>query len=95
MPSLVWTTGPSLVAKAIVSRAATIVKEHTSYLSPYSTFQECWKTLEHIQVLINEISPERRRKIQIATERGACKHDLPDLELELERYISPHQITSL
>ena len=91
MPSSAWTTRPSLIAKAIISRAATIVDGH----SPYNTFQECWKTLEHIRVLINEISPERRRKIQIAAERGACKHDLPDLELELERYISPHRISSL
>ncbi|KAI0250604.1 hypothetical protein BJV78DRAFT_1217256 [Lactifluus subvellereus] len=87
--SSAWTTRPSLIAKAIVSRAATIVNEHTTYLSPYSTFQECWKTLEHIRVLINGISPERRRKIQIAAERGACKH-LRDLELELESLVDEY-----
>ena len=87
MPSSAWTARPSLIVKAIISRATTIVNEHTTYLSPYSTFQDCWKTLEHIRVLINNISPERRRKIQIAAERGACK-PLLDHELELERYIS-------
>jgi len=83
--SLVW---PPRIAEAIISRTATTIEQHRAYLSPYATLERCLTRLEHTNALLRGISPERRRKIQSAAERGVCKY-LTDIELELNRYPNP------
>lgn len=50
----------------------------------YHTLHKCFDALQKIRALLNGLSEARRRKIQIASQRGTC-FSLQDLELELDR----------
>ncbi len=100
MSSLAWTMFRSLVltrllriARTIFSSIAAVLEEQRAQLSPHASLERCSVKLEeHIRAVIENISPERRRKIQSAAERGACKY-LTDIELELLRRVLFHPIS--
>jgi len=52
----------------------------------YRALQRCFEKLQEIRGLLDGLSEHRRRKIQIASQRGAC-FSLEDLELELNRLV--------
>jgi len=79
--------GPSgeHIANAIISPFSTIIAyRHDS--SPHTILQQCLHKLEYLQVVLDGISDERRRKIETAAQRRTCKH-LRDIEFELDRYV--------
>jgi hypothetical protein len=95
MSSLAWTklatiiymlAWPPRLVRTVVSSTAASLEETRERLSPYASLQRCFMRLEHIRQLVEGISPERRRKIQAAAERGACRY-LSDIELKLLRYV--------
>jgi hypothetical protein len=99
MSSLAWTMFRSLVlirllriARTIFSSTTAVLKEQRAQLSPHASLERCSVRLEHIRAVIENISPERRRKIQSAAERGACRY-LTDIELVLLRRVLFHSIS--
>jgi hypothetical protein len=74
---------PARIARAAVSPIALMI-EYQNYSSPYTVLQQCLEKLERIEVLIQGISVERRRKIEVTAQRGLCNH-LRDVEFELDR----------
>jgi hypothetical protein len=50
----------------------------------YHTLRQSFDALQRVRALLDGLSEARRRKIQIASQRGTC-FSLQDLELELDR----------
>ena len=73
------------LAMAVVSPIATMIK-YWNYPSSHAVLQGRQDELENIKVRVNGLSVERRREIERAARRGACKN-LLDVELEWERYV--------
>lgn len=52
----------------------------------YHILHKCFETLQQLSALINGLSEHRRRKIQMAYQRGGRRVlSVEDLELELDR----------
>ena len=85
--------GPSSITETLVSGAKAIGGEdralYPTLFPGYHTLQKCSKVLQEIRALLDGLSEHRRRKIQIASQRGAC-FSLQDLERELDRCIRPN-----
>ena len=81
----------SRVAYSAFSHTAAILEEKGEQLSPGASLQRgslqrSFLMLEDLDTVIRNISPERRRKIQAAAERGLCRY-MRDVELELQRCV--------
>jgi len=90
MSALAWTrfrylTRPSRLLRAIIDDVAKFIERKRARWSPYATLERCSDKLEHLRSLVRAISPQRRRKIQTAAERGVCKR-ITDIEAVLEGY---------
>jgi len=101
MSTAAWTKFGSLalaawshhIARTVFSHTAAILEEQRVLLSPHASLHRCFILLEHIDAVIQNISPERRRKIQAAAERGLCRY-LSDVDLELERRVLLNPVSS-
>lgn len=91
MSTLAWTrfrylTRPARLLRLIIEDVAKFIENKRARWSPYATLERCADKLEHLRLLIRAISPQRRRKIQTAAERGVCKHII-DVEAVLEECV--------
>ena len=101
MSTAAWTKFISLalavwshrITRTVFSHSAVILEEQRVQLSPHASLYRCFLRLEHIDAVIQNISPERRRKIQAAAERGLCRY-LSDVDLELERHVPLNTVSS-
>jgi hypothetical protein len=82
--------GASSITENLASGAKTLTREYQSIyptLFPaHHALQKCFEKLQEIRGLLEGLSEHRRRKIQIASQRGHCL-PLESLELDLERCI--------
>ena len=88
MSALAWTrfhylTRPARLLRLIIDDVAKFIENKRARWSPYATLERCADKLEHLRSLIRAISPQRRRKIETAADRGVCKH-IVDVEAVLE-----------
>lgn len=98
MSALAWTqffylTRPPRLPQIIIREISDFIEHHRARLSPYATIERCSYRLEHLRSLVRAISPQRRRKIQVAAERGVCYY-VTDVEMMLEKCV-PLYSTSL
>jgi len=76
----------SRIVETFVSGAKAISGEYQALFPAYHTLQQCYEKLQEAKALLDGLSEDRRRKIQIASQRRACL-SLEDLEMELDRLI--------
>ena len=100
MSTAAWTKFDSLVlawlqciARTVSSHTAAILEEKRVQFTPHASLHRCFARLAYMDAVIQNISPERRRKIQAAAERGLCRY-LSDVDLELERRVLPSLVPS-
>ena len=74
------------ITRTVSSHSAVILEETQVQFTPHASLHRSFARLAHIDAVIQNISPERRRKIQAAAERGLCRY-LSDVDLELERHV--------
>ena len=93
MSAAAWTKFGNLVlawlhrvTRTVFSHSAAIAEGQRIQFTPHASLHRSITRLEHIDAVIQNISPERRRKIQAAAERGLCRY-LSDVDLELERCV--------
>lgn len=87
--------GPSRIAETLVSDPKNLgggYQDSFPALFPgYHILKKCFGTLGELRVLLDGLSEHRRRKILIASQRGACL-SLENLETEWQRCVrSPPQ----
>jgi len=86
---------PSSITETLVSGAKALSGEYRSLypaLFPaHHTLQKCFEKLQEIRALLDGLSEHRRRKIQIASQRGACLPlEYQYLEPELNKCVLPN-----
>lgn len=78
--------GPSSIVETLVSGAKSLSEYQDSFqaLFPgFHTLKKCFEMLEEIRRLLEGLSEHRRRKIQIASQRGVCL-SVGNLEMQWE-----------
>jgi len=100
MSTAAWTMFDSLalawlhrIARTVFSHTAAVLEEKRVQFTPHASLHRCFVRLEYMDAVIQNISPERRRKIQAAAERGLCRY-LSDVDLELERRVLLNPVSS-
>lgn len=82
-------SSPSNEAGSLLSRAWIGADSYKTIFRPYDTLRKTFEALQEIKALLDGLSEQRRRKIAIAAQSGAC-HSLESLELELDRCVPPN-----
>ncbi|KAF8267528.1 hypothetical protein EI94DRAFT_1700915 [Lactarius quietus] len=68
--------GPSSIVETVVSGTKALTEKYEArypaVFPAYHTLKKCYEKLQEIRALLDGLSEARRRKIQIASKRGAC-----------------------